>query len=276
MNDSISSQDKFNEHALFLNSFSVSLADYLNRHIHNPKLGHNFESIGFLINGSVDIQSTEEHFTAQKGDVIYIPKNVTYISRWSGNPKIQFIFLNYTFISINLTMREMRTKKQLMLQKIEKVNDEIIDLFYSLYASYKQGIDNPFETLSIFYRLYSKLNDQLRHKTIINENQIMRKAMLYIEQNPHIRISVPYLSEICHMSESQFYSIFKSETGYSPIEYKNRVRIQQAIDILVHSNASIEWISEYLNFSSPSYFRRVFKKWAGSNPSQFRKRTGLI
>ena len=46
----------------------------------------------------------------------------------------------------------------------------------------------------------------------------------------------------------------------SPIVYKHNILIQHALDMLIHTDLSIEEISVKLGFSSANYFRKIFCK----------------
>ena len=51
-------------------------------------------------------------------------------------------------------------------------------------------------------------------------------------------------------------------------------KIRRAAELLLSEEASVEWISQRLHFSSPAYFRRVFRKYMGMTPSAYRASGG--
>ena len=75
---------------------------------------------------------------------------------------------------------------------------------------------------------------------------------------------------MCGLSLSNFYSLFKKYTGLTPVEYKNTYRVRMAQQLLLQ-NKSIDEITERLNFSSPAYFRKVFKSVTGMLPGTYKK-----
>ncbi len=75
-----------------------------------------------------------------------------------------------------------------------------------------------------------------------------------------LRYSVPYLSKQ-----------FKQQTGYSPIDYLIRVRLDKAKALLMRTEASLQAIAEGVGYSDLSYFIRAFKKHTGVTPGQFKE-----
>ena len=55
------------------------------------------------------------------------------------------------------------------------------------------------------------------------------------------------------------------------IEYRNLVRTDVAMQLLLTTDKSVEEISEEVGFSSAVYFRRVFKKNTGVNCREYRR-----
>ncbi|QOS78185.1 helix-turn-helix domain-containing protein [Paenibacillus sp. JNUCC31] len=73
-----------------------------------------------------------------------------------------------------------------------------------------------------------------------------------------------------NMSRGHFFELFRKSTGYSPIQYMNRLRIGLAKDDLLHTTLSITQIAEKYHFSSVHYFSRLFHRLTGQTPRQYR------
>lgn len=76
---------------------------------------------------------------------------------------------------------------------------------------------------------------------------------------------------MCCMSKYHFSRVFKEVTGTSPIEYRNRIRIEHAKELLQNGYLSVTEIGESLGYTSPSYFSDAFKKQLGISPVEYRK-----
>ncbi|MGA0332670.1 MAG: AraC family transcriptional regulator [Kiritimatiellia bacterium] len=76
--------------------------------------------------------------------------------------------------------------------------------------------------------------------------------------------------QIAHMSRSNFMRVFKKATGQPPIEYLLRLRIQEAMKLLTHSDRSITEIAMDVGFNDSNYFSRQFRQALGQSPRSFR------
>ena len=64
---------------------------------------------------------------------------------------------------------------------------------------------------------------------------------------------------------------FKQETGMSLRDYAIKQKMEKAKHLLTENTMSISDISEYLGFTSQSYFGSVFRKYTGTTPSKYQQ-----
>ena len=85
--------------------------------------------------------------------------------------------------------------------------------------------------------------------------------------------SVAEMARTCGMSESRFTRLCRRLTNLSPISYLNQCRITHAVHLLQHCpEQSVTRVALECGFSSSQYFSTVFRKWAGTPPSDYRLR----
>ena len=82
--------------------------------------------------------------------------------------------------------------------------------------------------------------------------------------------SVQQLADAMIVSRSSLYSKIKIITGMGVNDYINRLRIEQAMSLLVNTNLNINEISCEVGFTYPRYFSSTFKSMTGMTPKQFR------
>lgn len=79
------------------------------------------------------------------------------------------------------------------------------------------------------------------------------------------------LARILYLDKSYLSRIFKEVTNFTVNEFINCQRIGHAREYLLDPNLSIKDVSDKLGYESISYFDRVFKKYVGMSPLQYRK-----
>ena len=122
----------------------------------------------------------------------------------------------------------------------------------------------------LFDRVFPYLSESVRDP----KSATLAKALRYIEKHPDFR--VPELATHCSISESGLYALFQQYASATPLEIKNKMKIDRAITLLQTTNLSIEEISEKLGFCNAAYFRKVMKDCTGKTPSAHRLESGLI
>ncbi|WP_240255504.1 helix-turn-helix domain-containing protein [Ferdinandcohnia quinoae] len=92
----------------------------------------------------------------------------------------------------------------------------------------------------------------------------------YIYNHIYEEITLDQLAQLCHLSPNYLSSLFRKEVGTPISEYIQLQRVNEAKKLLRLTNYSISDIGTWLNFNDQSYFIKVFKKYSGLTPKQFR------
>lgn len=123
-----------------------------------------------------------------------------------------------------------------------------------------------YEATTDFTRRMRQLqNRRIYSKPIIN-------ALDYISDSLHNRILIQEVADFLSLSVPYFSRLFKAEIGVTFSEYVTVKKIEAAANMLQFSDYSAMEISDILNFSSHSYFIKVFKKHIGLTPKEYRSR----
>ena len=91
----------------------------------------------------------------------------------------------------------------------------------------------------------------------------------------HEKVTLEKVAEAVGLSACHLSRIFKKEVGTSMVDYVQKERVEAAKHMLVNSDETLAAISQYLYFSTQSYFIRIFKKYTGVTPGQYRRRHSL-
>ena len=93
----------------------------------------------------------------------------------------------------------------------------------------------------------------------------------YMEKNYKRNLTMQDLTELSAMSESSVLRTFKRITGYPPFVFQMRLRIFAAINELTSTATDITRIAYDVGFNDSNYFSRMFKKFTGMSPSEYKK-----
>lgn len=105
--------------------------------------------------------------------------------------------------------------------------------------------------------------------TVQDTGDIGRVIMLM-----NISFDIPYNSEpyakMCALSQSRFSHKFKEVTGEVPSKYFIKIKMEKARELLKFSNLSVSEIAERVGYDNALYFSRLFKKYTGLSPTEYR------
>ena len=92
----------------------------------------------------------------------------------------------------------------------------------------------------------------------------------YIHTHYSDDISLGSLADIFYISPYYLSHQFKDVTGYTVVQYIQLTRVKNAQYLLLNSKDKITKIAEQTGFSSFSQFNRVFRKFCGMSPSDYK------
>lgn len=93
----------------------------------------------------------------------------------------------------------------------------------------------------------------------------------YLYKNLHKSLKTEEIAQQFNYSPSYILHLFKKNTGYSLIQFFNLKKVQKACEYLKYTDLSIKEISFKLGFQDPLYFSRMFKKYMGDSPTDYKK-----
>jgi len=102
----------------------------------------------------------------------------------------------------------------------------------------------------------------------------LRRVEAIISENSEFRVAL--LAEEADMSPPHFAQVFKEATGWSPMDYFQRRRIQRASWMLLHVGHSITDVAHTLGFCDAAHFCHQFKRHKGMSPRTYRKLFAVV
>jgi AraC-like DNA-binding protein len=97
------------------------------------------------------------------------------------------------------------------------------------------------------------------------------RGLAFLACNYRQAPSLDDISRAVCLSPSRVAHLFRAELGKSPKEYLARLRVEVAKRALLESNEKLDSLAERLGFCDAPHFSRVFYKYVGLWPGDFRR-----
>jgi transcriptional regulator GlxA family with amidase domain len=97
---------------------------------------------------------------------------------------------------------------------------------------------------------------------------------VWIRENLGSDLSVPSLASAANMSPRNFARVYRRETGESPAQAIEQIRVEAARRLLESAPDSIQRIAHQIGFGDDERMRRAFLKTYGVSPQDYRSRFG--
>ncbi len=250
-----------------------------------PEEVHDFYEFVYVDSGSIFCNVEAQRYELKQGNFLLIaPKNkhnYQATENFSASMFIVCFRCNAEIISIlDKVICLSKESKSLMLDIVREAKNAFCFPFKTklkvldspLFGS-QQLVESNIERLLIYLiRNEMKGNDNVKFvmNSVELENNLVQDLILTLKSNLDVKISLDNISKQAHYSKTFLNAIFKKNTGFTIMQYYNILKIEEAKKLL-RENVSPTTISNQLNFDSPTYFTKVFKKYTDMTPSEYKK-----
>lgn len=143
------------------------------------------------------------------------------------------------------------------IQKCELMNslEAIINLQYNMVLSFTERVE--------------------RIRSGKNPSKLVADVANYIQHHLSEAITAEDMAKSLYLSRPYLSRKFKEETGENLTDYILKTKTEEAKRLLLYTDRTAAAISVYLGFSSQGHFARVFKKYTGATPHEYREKYAL-
>ena len=148
-------------------------------------------------------------------------------------------------------------------ESVKEIYGEELDALYSQV---------PFFTEEKIVSIKNLLQDLLLENTVqFDRDETVDDVAQYIENNLCATLRVGELCSKFYVSKNYLYEGFKKYYGVTVNEFITRQRINKAKKLLEETREPVGNICEAVGVSNYPYFCKLFKKWVGTPPNEYRK-----
>lgn len=156
--------------------------------------------------------------------------------------------------------------------------EDRLQLFEEIFGCMAMGygMDNMHYAITSLYHFLGSLlyPDKWRHVKHSGSAgvDIIERAIHFMRDNLQRKLTLQEIADYIGYSPSHFSGVFKKKTGYPPLDYFTRLKVQKACELLDLHGMRINQICPLLGFDDPLYFSRVFTKIMDMSPTSFKRR----
>lgn len=99
----------------------------------------------------------------------------------------------------------------------------------------------------------------------------LEPTLTFLHQNIHRKLTLREIAEHAGLSVSYVSSLFKQQTGMSPMDYLIHLKMQHACALLSLQQKGVHEVAYEIGYTDPYYFSRIFKKVIGASPLHYRE-----
>lgn len=127
------------------------------------------------------------------------------------------------------------------------------------------------EQEDMLFSLYEEITEHLKKMSSPHTNTVVECVCQIIAKRYMEQLSVTSLAEMVNLTPAYLCVLFKQAMGKTINEYLTQERMKQAKELLANSNIHLYDVCYKVGYFSPSYFSRIFKKYVGMTPREYRE-----
>lgn len=256
---------------------------------------HDEVEFQYIRKGQAYITCGEDNITVSEGDFVFINQMVRHFITPAGTDGVIYtsIIVNPSFIlgfgQLELENKYITpvtadqcfnclhiTREHVLHQQFAPLMRQLIALNRDCPVGYE--LLSKACILQLWNLLYSQLPSGtasasgISARTANQDAYRAKQAMLYIQEHFMDPVTLDDIAGSILVSKSECCRCFKRATGLSPVEYLMKYRITESARYMHRkTHESISEIAGAVGFNNTSYFNKVFKKFMGCTPTQYRQ-----
>ncbi|MFC4098484.1 response regulator [Paenibacillus xanthanilyticus] len=109
-----------------------------------------------------------------------------------------------------------------------------------------------------------------QYRDLVAGTNPVRQAIAYIHDHLDQSLSLQQVARHVHMNPNYFSEMFKRETGQNYLEFVTQAKLRRAMLLLAETPAKVSEVASRIGYEDTKYFNRLFKKFTGQTPSEYR------
>ena len=122
------------------------------------------------------------------------------------------------------------------------------------------------------YKILALICQKQKRRIARDKYACIRPGIQILEQGSNLSLSE--IAAKCGVSDCYFRRLFRQYSGESPMDFRQRLRIERAMQLLISDEQyTISEVAQELGFSDVYHFSKTFKKYCGESPKNYMRNT---
>ncbi|WP_374404229.1 AraC family transcriptional regulator [Niveibacterium sp.] len=270
-------------------SFAVSGAHFrrVRSRWHYPEHEHRQFELNYVVSGRQRIATATAAMSQGPGDLLLITPGEAHESRNEGPGEMAYWCLHFDVDDPGLRQL-LCLAGTTVLRAGSPVCNAVAPVIERLIACTRDGLlDGPgarLSTMALLCELLAALASGLQAHGAGSSApppahlQAVGRLARWIEAQvaaPHSEEPIETLIRRTGYSAAHGQALFSRVYGVAPRQYRSRIKLQRACELLRDSSYAIAAVGEALGYADAAHFSRQFKRWCGVSPLQYRRSQGL-
>jgi len=237
----------------------------------------------FVLEGVNQITHGKRTYTVRKNEMVLLKKNISITYDKTGSAETGdlydsvMFFLKDEFLSDFMKMSGIRTIKteELAGVNVMQVKEPLLSFIISIKAYFNGSakMDKGLVRIKIMELLYdlAQTDQNLLLQLIQLRKQVVGDISHVIEENYLNPLKLADFAHLSGRSLASFKRDFNNVYKTSPAQFLKEKRLSKAKELLKATNWPVTEICFAVGFENVSHFVRIYKKFSGMTPTEFRK-----
>lgn len=233
--------------------------------------GYPYHQIIYTTRGEGVLRINDETHIIKPGMGYYLPANLPHEYYTE-----QDIWENHWVVFDGSGVEEILKLIDFEKERVFRISDlTVLEAIFKkmLYLLKGNSFYSGYQCSALLYQFLIELNRYVNLQTTAQDSgklAQLKPVIDYIDENYGNEITLRVLANIINLSPQYLCRLFKECYDMRPFEYLARKRIQQAKNLLISEDLSVNEISAKVGYNDCSYFCAVFKKHEMLSPVEFR------
>ena len=244
-----------------LHFFDISVVSGIRscgRTVDHSCYGRKNNGLLFICEGEATIfNEQKKRIVVSNGEVAFLPKHKKY--------RLEYTAANTTFVVVNFDLCDKSNQDISLFEDVALITKD--DATHHIaktmtkfeLCSTSKTSEAVFRKKELLYRLLGRVYMSRFSLTARSEiNAQIADGVHLLEQTYLENLSVAQYAAASHISVNTFRNVFQKEFGTSPLKYRNRLRIERAMELLSEGGFTVAEVAYASGFENIGYFCRYY------------------